>query len=655
MVVLGLDLETYSSVDLKKCGVYSYAESKDFKILLFAYAFDDNPVEIIDLASGENLPDSVSRALTDPNIIKCAFNAAFERTCLKKWFNKEIPPEQWACTAVHAATLGLPRSLDGVGDALGLNVGHRKLASGANLIRYFSIPCKPTKANGGRTRNLPHHDPDKWAAFKKYCIRDVEVERAIRIKLEKFPVPKQEQKLWTLDQKINDGGIRVNPVLVRQAIKCDTQYQKRLEEEAVKLTGLDNPGSVAQLKYWLRSVEGLEVKSLSKDTIPVILEKVESDAARRVLELRREMSKTSIKKYEAMARARCKDSRIRGLLQFYGANRTGRWAGRLVQVQNLPQNHMPDLDAARRLLIAGDFDTLELLFDSVPVVLSQLIRTAFIPDKGCRFIVADFSAIEARVIAWLAGEKWVLDVFKSHGKIYEAAASQMFHVPIDRIVKGSPEYDLRQKGKVAVLACGYQGGVGALISMGALKMGLPEEELPGIVRSWRQSNPKIVKFWYDVEAVAMEAVREKKAVTLHHGLTFSYEPGIMFIRLPSGRRLAYVRPRIENNPRFDKPALTYEGLEQGTKQWGRLYTYGGKIVENIVQGTARDCLAEAMLRLDAAGYKIVMHVHDEVVLETPNGSGSLEEACEITGQSISWAPGLPMRADGYECDYYMKN
>lgn len=792
MAILSVDIETYSSVNLAKSGVYAYTEAPDFEILLFGYAFDDGPVHVVDIADGEVLPANMDLILTGQNIIKTAFNANFERICISKFFGLRISPESWRCTAVHALTLGLPGKLEEVAKVMKLKA--QKDTAGKNLIRYFSVPCKPTKANGMGTRNLPQHAPEKWAQFKAYCAQDVEVERSVRKALERFPVPQKEQKLWCLDQKINDTGILVDPRLVANAITCDTAYQERLVKEAVKLTGLDNPNSVAQLKAWLLEAEGLEVESLNKETVPELLKQAESDTVKRVLELRQEMAKTSIKKYQAMDRARCKDNRIRGLLQFYGANRTGRWAGRLVQVQNLPQNKLPDLDLARQLLLASDYDTLEMLFDSVPMVLSQLIRTAFIPAPGCKFIVADFSAIEARVIAWLAGEKWRLDVFQTHGKIYEASAAAMFKVPIESIDKGSP---MRQKGKVAELACiaegqlvltdiglvpieeitlqhqvwdgeefvrheglicrgfkevmtyegltatpnhfvwiegqsepvrfkdaatsgahllrtgigrqavrvggdyqpgkemekrlercsgaeyrgkakvydilnagprhrftvsnclvhncGYQGGPGALVSMGALKMGLKEEELPGIIKAWRAASPNIVQFWYDVERAALEAVREKKAVSLQHGLTFSYESGIMFIRLPSGRRLAYVRPRIENDPRFDKPVLTYEGTDQKTKQWGRLNTYGGKLVENIVQATARDCLAEAMLRLDEAGYRIVMHVHDEVVLEVPEGTGSLEEACEITGQAIPWAPGLPMRADGFETYYYKKD
>ena len=649
MTILSIDIETYSSVDLTKSGVYAYTEAPDFEILLFGYALEDGPAYVVDLARGETIPLAIDIALNSPDVVKTAFNANFERTCIAKHFGKPMPAEQWRCSSVHALTLGLPIRLEDVAKALKLK--HQKDTAGKALIRYFSMPCKPTNANGGRARNLPEHAPEKWEQFKAYCKQDVEVERAIREKLLRYPVLPVEQKLWELDQKINDLGVRVAPNLVKHAITCDSQYQEKLESEAIKLTGLDNPNSVSQLKGWLKEATNLEVESLNKTAVPELLKQTDSQIVKRVLELRQEMAKTSVKKYLAMSRARCQDDRIRGLLQFYGANRTGRWAGRLVQVQNLPQNKLKDLDLARNLLLAGQYDTIELLFDSVPVVLSQLIRTAFIPAPGCRFVVADFSAIEARVIAWLAGEKWRMDVFNGHGKIYEASASAMFKVPIEEITKGNP---LRQKGKIAELALGYQGAKGALITMGALNMGLTEEELPGLVTTWRQANPAIVQYWSDVEEAAMKAVRDKTSTELPHGLTFSYESGMLFIRLPSGRRLAYVRPRIEVEERFNKMGLTYEGYEQG--KWNRLRTYGGKLVENIVQATARDCLAEAMLLLDAAGYRIVMHVHDEVVMEVPNNDPhALEDACEIMGQPIDWAPGLPLRADGFECQYYKKD
>jgi DNA polymerase len=648
MKTLAIDIETFSSVDLTKCGVYAYTESEDFEILLFGYAFDDNEVKVVDLAQGEKVPEEVMSALTNPSIIKTAFNANFERTCISKHFNIPIMPRQWRCSMVHALILGLPGNLEGV--AKSLNLTQQKMKEGKALIRYFSVPCKPTKTNEGRTRNFPKHDIEKWNTFKDYCKRDVEVERAIRKKLESYPLTDKEIRLWQLDQKINDRGVLIDKDLVAHAIKCDEIYQKKLLEEAIHLTGLENPNSPVQLKEWLEK-EGLEIKSLSKEKVIELIEETKKPKIKRVLELRQDMSKTSVKKYEAMDRAMCKDKRVRGLLQFYGANRTGRWAGRLVQIHNLPRNDMKDLPLARELLKAGDYETLKLLFDSVPDVLSQLIRTAFIPSEGSRFIVADFSAIEARVIAWLAREKWRMDVFSSHGKIYEASASQMFKVPIETIDKGSP---LRQKGKIAELALGYGGSKGALIAMGAIKMGLKEEELPELVSAWRQSNPNIVKLWWDVESAAIKAVKEKTVAKMQYGLKFYYKSGVLFIKLPSGRNLAYVRPRIEIDKRFNKEMLTYEGAKQGSK-WGRISTYGGKLVENIVQAIARDCLAEAMLRLDEAGYRIVFHVHDEVILEVPKSFGSLEEVKEIMGRTIKWAPGLPLKADGFETQFYKKD
>jgi DNA polymerase bacteriophage-type len=661
MKTLAIDIETYSSVDLKTSGVYAYTNAPDFEVLLFAYAFDDEPVTVIDLASGEELPTKVVNALTDPGIIKTAFNANFERTCIAKdMLNQAIShgieapeedfildPHQWRCTAVHALTLGLPGHLDGVAKSLKLDI--QKDSSGKSLIRYFSIPCKPTKVNGGRTRNLPKHDPDKWEQFKAYCGQDVEVERSIRSKLDKYEPSDFENKLWALDQKINDLGVQVDPEIVKHAIACDAQYQKKLLEEAAKLTGLENPNSVAQLKAWLEE-QGLEVDGITKESIPLLKGQTDDKTVHRVLTLRQEMAKTSVKKYQAMERALCPDNRVRGLLQFYGASRTGRWAGRLVQVQNLPQNKLSDIDVARTLLKTGQYEMLEILFDQVPFVLSQLVRTTFIPSPGHRIIVSDFSAIEARVIAWFAGEKWRIDVFNTHGKIYEASAAQMFNVPVESITKGDP---LRQKGKVSELALGYQGGPGALVQMGALKMGLNEEELPGLVKAWRNANPAIVKFWYDVEKAAIKAVKNKTHVKMQHDLSFFCESGILFVQLPSGRRLAYARPKLETDERFNKEGLTYEGSENN--RWGRLKTYGGKLVENIVQATARDCLAESMVRLDKEGYKIVMHVHDEAVLDVPIGEGSLQHVEEVMGRPISWAKGLPLGADGFETDYYKKD
>ena len=530
--MLAIDVETYSSTDLVKRGVYVYVEAEDFEILLFAYAYDDNPVEIIDLACGEKLPQAVIEDLTNPKVIKTAFNSNFERTCLAKYLSKPMPPEHWRCSAVHALTLGLPTSLDKVAKCM--NLEQQKMSEGKALLRYFSMPCKPTKSNNGRTGNLPEHNREKWEIFKRYCKQDVEVERTIRKKLDRCPVVGNEWKLWALDQKINDGGVKIDKLLVENAIKFDEAYQNQKTKEAAALTNLENPNSPSQLKEWLET-KGIKVKSLSKEKVKELLGEVEDDKVKRVLELRQELSKTSVKKYEAMKRAVCKDERVRGLMKFYGANRTGRWSSKLVQTQNLPRNNMDNLEDARMLLKTGNFEMLEILFDSIPDVLSQLIRTAFIPSQDSRFIVSDFSAIEARVIAWIAGEKWVIDTFKSSGKIYEMTASKMFGVPIEKIVKGNPEYELRQKGKVATLACGYQGSSGALIAMGAVKMGLEEDELPEIVAAWRKSNSNIVKLWRKIETAAIKSVDEKKVVKMQYGLEFSCRGGVLFIKLPSGR------------------------------------------------------------------------------------------------------------------------
>ena len=647
MSILSVDIETYSSVDLTKCGVYRYTEAADFEMLLFGYAYDNQPVKVIDLTQGEKLPRVVWEDLFDPAITKTAFSANFERTCLAKHFGIPAPPEQWRCSQAHALTLGLPASLDGVAKCLKLS--QQKMREGKSLIRYFSMPCKPTRANGGRTRNRPWDDWQRWQVFKEYCKQDVEVEREIRKKLEQYPMPEKELKLWYLDQKINDFGVKVDTTLVKNAIQCDEDYQKKLLMEAFHLTRLANPNSPAQLKGWLENKHNIRVDSLSKDKVEELLAEVNDPTVKRVLELRQEMSKTSVKKYEAMDRAVCSDGRVRGLLQYHGAS-TGRFSGRLVQIHNLPRNSMSDLDLARQILLSGDYESLELLFDSVPEVLSQLIRTAIIPSPGHRFIVSDFSAIEARIVAWLADENWRLEVFNTHGKIYEASAAQMFKVPVESITKGS---ELRQKGKIAELGLGYGGGVGALKAMGALSMGIEEEELQPLVTAWRQANPNIVKLWWDVERAAMTVVKDRTSVEMAHGVGFSYKSGVMFIRLPSGRSLAYVRPRIELDERFNKDGLTYEGIELG--KWCRINTYGPKLVENIVQAIARDCLAEALLRLDVAGYKIVAHVHDEVVLDGPEGKGSLQEVNSIMSQDISWAPGLSLRAEGFESEYYKKD
>ena len=645
MPILGIDIETYSEVDLPKCGVYAYAEHPSFEILLFAYAFDDEETQVIDLKCGERLPPRVLDALTDPAVTKVAFNAAFERTCISRYLGKRLDAAQWQCTAVQSAMLALPLSLEGVGEVLGIE--RKKLKEGGDLVRYFSLPCKPTKANGQRTRNLPEHAPEKWQRFKEYCVRDVDAEREIRAKLRNYPIPAKEQELYRLDQEINDRGIRVDPVLVAHAIECDKQYREKTTKRAYELTGLANPNSPAQLKEWLEG-QGTEVDTLDKKAVRALLPGAEGDVLE-VLKLRLLMAKTSVKKYEAIRRSVCADGRVHGLLQFYGANRTGRWAGRLVQIQNLPQNHIPDLALARELVKAGRYADIEALYESTPNVLSELIRTAFVPRPGCRFIVADFSAIEARVIAWLAGEQWRLQVFRQGGDIYCASASKMFHVPVE---KHGQNAHLRQKGKIAELALGYGGAVGALTAMGALEMGLAEEELPPLVRQWREANPHIIRLWAQVENAAMTAVREKARVRLGR-LTFHCRSGMLFITLPSGRKLCYVKPRIQTN-RFGGDGLTYEGVGESRK-WTRIETFGGKLTENIVQATARDLLAEAMLRLRDAGLEIVMHVHDEAVLEVPIGHSGVEEVCALMAEAPAWADGLPLRADGYECRFYQKD
>ena len=642
--ILEMDIETFSDVDLIKCGVYAYADSPAFEVLLFAYSFDGGETRVIDLAQGEELPEEVVEAVFDGSVVKTAFNANFERTCLSKHFGRYLPPESWHCSAVQAAVLALPRSLEDVGAVLGLD--EQKMKEGKELIRYFCVPCKPTKANGGRRRNLPCHAPEKWELFKTYCMRDVDVEKAIRRKLHKFPIPEGEMELYRLDQRINDRGVLVDMGLVRQAVKCDRLHKEVVTKRAYELTGLENPNSVAQLKGWLGE-NGVEAESLSKKAVSEMIRESDGEVEE-LLRLRLLMAKTSVKKYEAMERSVCSDGRVHGLLQFYGANRTGRWAGRLVQVQNLPQNHIEDLELARRLVREGRFEDVEMLYDSTPNVLSELIRTAFVPEPGCRFVVADFSAIEARVLAWLAGERWRLEVFSSHGKIYEASASAMFHVPIEEVTKGST---LRQKGKIAELGLGYGGAAGALVSMGALDMGLSEDDLPSLVAAWRRANPHITQFWWDVDKAAVEAVM-KRAETRAGRIGFEYRSGILFVMLPSGRKLAYVKPRMAVN-KFGREGLTYEGILEN-KKWGRIETYGPKLVENIVQGTARDLLAEAMLRVERKGYPIVMHCHDEIIAEVPEGMGSVEEMCEVMAVRPSWAEGLPLRADGYECPFYQK-
>lgn len=659
---LRIDLETYSSVDIKESGVYAYAAAPDFEILLIGYRYDNGPVQVIDLTdplvdANADFPD-FWEGLYNPSVIKTAYNANFERTCMAVWLKQPMPPEQWRCTAVLAATLGLPGTLGGAGAALGLPDDKQKDKIGKSLITYFCKPCKPTKTNGMRTRNLPEHAPEKWRQFMEYNRQDVVAESTIRDKLVIYPVPQQEQDLWNIDQAMNDNGVLLDMDLADKIIRYDVLYRERLMNEARKLTGLKNPNSLAQLKEWFRCNYRMEVKSITKDTIPQIIEELEGigfmldiEPALRMLRIRQELGKTSVKKYEAMRQAVCPDGRLRGILQFYGANRTGRWAGRIVQVHNLPQNKIPDLELARQLVKEEDFETLEQLFEGVPFVFSQLIRTTFVPSPGCRFVVSDFSAIEARVIAWLADEEWRLEVFRTHGRIYEASASQMFHVPIETIKKGSK---LRQQGKVAELALGYGGGFGAIKAMD--KAGtIPDDEIPMIISNWRKASPRICKFWYNAEGAAKTAMEEHRTVKLKHGITFSYINQILFIGLPSGRKLAYYDARIEENAK-GKAAITYAGVNQDTKVWGRNETWGGKLVENIVQAVARDCLAETIKRVTAAGYRIVMHVHDEIIVDVPKGNEeALKQITDIMAEPISWAPGLPLRGDGYETDFYKKD
>ena len=642
--ILAADIESFSDVDLIKCGVYAYADSPAFEILLFAYSFDGGETQIIDLAQGEKLPAEVEDAIFDVSVTKTAYNANFERTCLSKHFGRYIPPESWHCSAVQAAMLALPRSLEDVGRVLGLD--EQKMKEGKELIRYFCVPCKPTKANGGRIRNLPCHAPEKWELFKTYCKRDVDVEKSIRRKLHNFPIPESEMELYRIDQRINDRGVLVDMKLVRNAVSCERLHKEVVTKRAYELTGLENPNSVAQLKGWLGD-KGMEAESLSKKAVAEMIAETDGEVEE-LLRLRLMLAKTSVKKYEAIERSACSDGRVHGMLMFYGANRSGRWSGKNVQLHNLPKNYLPDLELARNLVKQGRFEDIELLYDSTPNVLSELIRTAFIPKPGCRFVVADFSAIEARVMGWLSGEEWVLDVFRGDGKLYEMTASRMFGIPMEEIGKGSPE---RAKGKVASLSCQYGGSKNGLISMGALDMGLTEEELPPLVAAWRKANPHMVQFWWDVDAAAIKAVTEKQKTKVGK-IIFEYKSGILFITLPSGRKLSYVKPRMAVN-RFGRDGLTYEGISEN-KKWSRIETYGPKLVENIVQGTARDLLAEAMLRVEKKGYPIVMHCHDEIIAEVPEGSGSVDEMCEIMAVQPKWAEGLPLRADGFECRFYKK-
>ena len=646
MQTLSIDLETFSSQLLAKTGVYRYAESPDFEILLFAYSVDGGPVQQIDLACGEKIPSEVLFALEDDKVTKWAFNANFERICLSRFLGYPtggyLEPDSWKCSMVWAAYMGLPLSLEGVGAVLGLE--KQKLTEGKDLIKYFCQPCAPTKSNGQRTRNLPEHAADKWLAFKRYNIRDVETEMSIQARLSKYPVPDSVWEEYHLDQEINDRGVGLDMKLVRQAIQMDGRSRSELTQAMKELTSLDNPNSVQQMKQWLAD-NGLETDTLGKKAVAELL-KTAPPELQKVLTLRQQLAKSSVKKYQVMETAVCADGRARGMFQFYGANRTGRWAGRIIQMQNLPQNHLEDLSEARGLVRCGDFEALEMLYEDVPDTLSQLIRTAFVPQENRKFIVADFSAIEARVIAWLADEKWRQDVFAEGKDIYCASASQMFGVPVE---KHGVNGHLRQKGKIAELALGYGGSVGALKAMGALEMGLSEDELPSLVSAWRQANPKIVQFWWAVDRAVMDAVT-RKTTTKTHGIIFSARNGMLFITLPSGRSLAYVKPKIGEN-RFGGDCITYEGVG-GTKKWERIDSYGPKFVENIVQATSRDILCYAMQTLRCCS--IVMHIHDEVVIEADRRM-SLQAVCDQMGRTPPWAKGLQLRADGYETDFYKKD
>ena len=644
-----IDIETYSDVDLSKCGVYKYVEG-DFHILLFAYAFDDEEVKIVDMACGEELPQEVLDAIDDPNVIKWAWNAQFERTCIGHYLGRVLSPDSWRCSMVHAASLSLPLSLKEAAKAL--KTGEQKDKAGENLIRYFSVPCKPTKSNGGRTRNLPEHNPEGWQQFKDYCVQDVRTERDIRKRLEVFPLMEHEWDYYHMDQRINDRGVLIDKKLVEQAIACDLMLSDAMTKKAYELTGLENPNSVSQLKTWLQE-RGIGVDSLGKKDVAAMITDLDKHScdqeALDMLKLRLQMAKSSVKKYQAADRCTCADGRARGLFQFSGANRTQRWSGRNIQLQNLPQNHISTLDEARELVKMGCFDTVESIYRNTPDILSQLIRTMLIAKPGCKFIVADFSAIEARVLAWLAGEEWRMEAFKNGEDIYCASASQMFGVPV---VKHGINGELRQKGKVAELACGYGGAAGALISMGALDMGLSEEELPDLIDDWRNSNPKIVQFWWDIEKAAIETIKDHKERQVGR-IGVSFSNNTLWLQLPSGRRLAYVKPKLQPN-RFGRLSITYEGLGQNNK-WSRIETYSGKLVENITQATARDLLAEAMWRIEKAGLDIVGHVHDEVILEVEEDGVTVEDVCQIMNQNPKWADGIVLNSAGYQGIYYFKD
>ena len=657
---LSIDLETYSSVPIAKAGAYKYVQSPDFEILLFAYSVDGEPVQIVDLAQGEILPDWLYRSITDPAFIKHAYDAAFEWYCLSKFCGLLLPVEQWRDTMLHGLYCGYTAGLDATGKALGLPAEKQKLSMGKALIRYFCVPCNPTQANGGRTRNLPKHDPDKWELFKTYCRGDVTTEMEIERRLSNFPVPDAVEKQWQTDLIINARGVAVDMSMVQGALHIGDSTREQLMAEATELTGLENPNSIQQLMGWLEPRVDDMVTDLRKETVATMLENgTAKDEAARVLEIRQELGKTSTKKYDAIEAAVCSDGRVRGLLQFYGANRTGRWAGRLVQVQNLPRTYIRQLPLAREAVRNKEADKLRLLYGSIPDTLSQLIRTSFVASPGNKLVDADFSAIEARVISWLAGEQWRLEVFRTHGKIYEASASQMFGVPIEKIKKGNPEYALRQKGKVAELALGYQGSSGALVAMGALKMGIPESDLPDIVSRWRESNRRIVDLWYSLESAAVSVIESGSPAGVRNLILMrEIDPAngldYLTITLPSKRKLYYAHPSLTTNE-WNKPSILYYGSNQTTKQWSQLETYGGKLVENVVQAIARDCLAVAIEHLEAAGFPVVFHVHDEVVIDIPEDKANLDEVVRLMTPPIPWAPDLPLNADGWIGDFFKKD
>lgn len=659
MHTLRIDLETYSSVDIKKAGAFKYIQSPDFEILLFAYSLDDADPVCIDFTAGETLPPLIANALDNPEYLKKAYNAPFEWGCLSKYMGKQLPPSEWRCTMFKGLYAGYTAGLSATGKALGLPEDRRKLKTGAALIRYFCVPCAPTKSNGGRTRNYPHHDPQRWELFKQYNLQDVVTEMEIDKRLDSIQVPDFVQKEWETDLIINSRGVAVDMEMVQGALDIGASVNSSLMNEAVEITGLDNPNSIAQVKGWLEDETNSEITSLKKAVVSKMLSLDNTPAVQRMLEIRQELGKTSTKKYDAIAAAVCDDNRVRGLLQFYGANRTGRWAGRLVQVQNLPRTYTEPLPLARELVKERKIDALRIIYGSVSDTLSQLIRTAFIASPGNVLIDADFSAIEARVISWLAGEEWRLEVFRTHGKIYEASASQMFGVPIELIKKGNPEYALRQKGKVAELALGYQGSSGALINMGALDMGIPEEDLPDIVTRWREANKRIRDLWYKVDAAAAQVVKNGGSVgvnglILAREFDYSQNRDYMTITLPSGRKLYYISPQIGEN-QWGNPSISYLGMEQTSKRWKRIETYGGKLVENCVQAIARDCLSCSIERLEKAGFKVVFHIHDEVVIDCPADTASLDKVVEIMSEPIPWAAGLPLGADGWTGEFFKKD